>query len=46
MKGGDAMIGRETRMLLGHYLEQGAGKSALVARRQRIDEDAALRARQ
>src|SRR3954471_821643 len=29
-KGGDAMIGRETRMLLRHYLEQGASKSALA----------------
>src|SRR5215218_6169911 len=27
---GDAMIGRETRMLLRHYLEQGASKSALA----------------
>src|SRR6478672_9883076 len=29
-EGGDAMIGRETRMLLRHYLEQGASKSALA----------------
>src|ERR1700754_2816582 len=29
---GDAMIGRETRMLLRHYLEQGTSKSALARR--------------
>ena len=32
------MIGRETRMLLRHYLEQGASKSAL-ARRLGISRD-------
>src|SRR5918996_857930 len=35
---GDAMIGRETRMLLRHYLEQGASKSAL-ARQLGISRD-------
>jgi hypothetical protein len=34
----DAMIGRETRMLLRHYLTQGASKSAL-ARRLGIHRD-------
>ena len=28
--GGDAMIGRETRVLLRHYLEQGANKAAIA----------------
>jgi transposase len=35
---GGAMIGRETRMLLRHYLEQGASKSAL-ARQLGISRD-------
>jgi transposase-like protein len=35
---GDAMIGRETRMLLRHYLAQGASKSAL-ARQLGISRD-------
>jgi transposase len=35
---GDAMIGRETRMLLRHYLDQGASKSAL-ARQLGISRD-------
>jgi transposase len=37
-EGGDAMIGRETRMLLRHYLVQGASKSAL-ARQLGISRD-------
>ena len=37
--GGDAMIGRETRMLLRHYLEQGLSKAAVarLAGRQLAD---------